>query len=91
MRVPQVLWNLLWKFQLLFYGTWLVRKIWYRHPLQRCRGWEGPCFSRMGVRRRQRTSYHDDTSNWNTLCPECQAAADAYWKERWDEYYAGCM
>lgn len=81
----------LWAFQLWFFSTWLVRKLWYRAPYQRCSGWEGPCTSRHGKERRQNTYYQQEASNWNTLCPKCQEAADAYWKERWDEYYAGCM
>lgn len=42
-------------------------------------------------RRRQRTQYVDDTSNWVTLCPSCHEENDAYWDEMWAEYYAGCL
>lgn len=45
-----------------------------------------------GDRRRQMTAYHNDESNWNTLCFEHQQEADAYWTERWQDYYnsRGC-
>lgn len=43
------------------------------------------------IRRRQKTSYVNDESNFAILCDECQKEADDYWQERWDEYYAGCM
>lgn len=49
------------------------------------------CHINRGHRRRQHTSYVDDKLNWARLCNECQADADEYWKERWDEYYAGLM
>ena len=43
------------------------------------------------VRYHQRTQYPEEGMNWVTLCPECRAENDAYWDERWDEYYRGCM
>lgn len=39
----------------------------------------------------QRTQYHDEESNWVTLCGPCREENDAYWDERWAEYYAGCL
>jgi hypothetical protein len=45
------------------------------------------CGALTACRRRQRTLYEDEESNWATLCPACQKEADAYWDERWAEYY----
>ena len=42
-------------------------------------------------RRRQKTQYVDEESNFSTLCDECQKEADEYWSERWAEYYVGCL
>ncbi|UDY80341.1 hypothetical protein AXY1_30 [Achromobacter phage AXY1] len=42
-------------------------------------------------RRRQLTQYVDEESNWNTHCQDCQAESDAYWEERWREYYSGLL
>ena len=39
------------------------------------------------TRNHQNTIYTDDTLNWATLCPMCQADMDAYWNERWNEYW----
>jgi hypothetical protein len=55
----------------------------------RCDGFDGPCMRMDAKRRRQNTQYTDEGRNWATFCPECQAAADDYWKERWDEYRSG--
>ena len=38
---------------------------------------------------RQNTDYHDEDLNWARLCDEHQEEADAYWDERWKEYWAG--
>ena len=40
-------------------------------------------------RRRQNTMYEDDESNYVTCCAECFEEIEAYWQERWDEYYSG--
>ena len=82
-----------WAWEVLFWlaGTWVARKAYYRPPYLRCHGWEGPCLSRAGKLTRQHTSYVHEPSNWDTLCPECQKAADAYWAERWAEYWASVM
>ncbi len=40
-------------------------------------------------RRRQNTAYVNKESNYATLCDSCQKEADAYWEERWQEYYSG--
>lgn len=53
-----------------------------------CQGWEGPCTSKNARRRRQNTQYVNDEANWVTLCDECMKDNDAYWDERWAEYYA---
>lgn len=42
-------------------------------------------------RYRQRTQYPDEESNWAALCGPCREENDAYWDERWAEYYAGCL
>ena len=52
-----------------------------------CTGWFGPCENE-GTKQRQNTQYEDDESNWVTLCPECMAECDSYWKERWAEVYS---
>lgn len=59
--------------------------------LLQCRGWDGPCERTDAIRQRQNTAYVDDESNWVTLCPECMKSNDAYWKDMWAEYYAGCI
>ncbi len=43
------------------------------------------------VRYRQRTMYHDDESNYATLCGECSEENDEYWDDMWADYYRGCM
>lgn len=40
---------------------------------------------------RQRTDYFDDKLNFVILCPKCEEENDEYWRERWDEYYQGCL
>lgn len=35
------------------------------------------------------TSYQDDTSNHMRCCVHCIREDDAYWREMWQEYYAG--
>jgi len=55
----------------------------------KCEG--NPLCTLPGSLRRQMTQYHHEPSNWATLCVEHQAEADEYWKERWADYYAGCM
>ena len=42
-------------------------------------------------RRRRNTAYADDASNFLTVCRECQDEDDAYYAERWADYYAGCL
>jgi hypothetical protein len=46
------------------------------------------CGIRNARKNRQRTSYHDDESNWANLCPSCQEEADEHWEEMWEEYYS---
>lgn len=43
------------------------------------------------VRYHQYTSYADEESNWVTLCPPCREENDKYWRDMWDEYYAGLL
>lgn len=47
------------------------------------------CGGTAAYKRRQNTAYLDEESNYCVLCEGCQVEADAYWQERWDEYYAG--
>jgi len=57
------------------------------HPVPRC-----GCGSTYRVMTRRRmTSYADDSMNFTTGCEACFDDEQAYWAERWDEYYAGCM
>lgn len=51
-----------------------------------CRTWRTDI-----LRRRQLTQYTDDASNWVTQCADCQAYADKYWEDRWQEYYSGLL
>lgn len=57
-------------------------------PVQ-CQGFGGPCARVDAKRQRQNTAYAEEERNWATYCPACQKAADAHWKEKWDEYYSG--
>jgi hypothetical protein len=50
------------------------------------------------IRYHQRTMYRydggpgdADDPNMVTLCPPCRAENDAYWDERWEEYYGGLL
>jgi hypothetical protein len=36
---------------------------------------------------RQNTQYGEDALNYARLCPTCQEDTDAYWAERWADYY----
>lgn len=33
----------------------------------------------------------DDPNRAGDLCDDCWEDYRAYWQERWDEYYAGCL
>lgn len=55
-----------------------------------CMGDEGPCNNK-GKAYRQNTAYDQKISNWRILCEECIKSNDAYWKERWAEYYNGLL
>jgi hypothetical protein len=46
---------------------------------------------RPGWLRRQNTQYADDRQNWSRLCDLHQEETDAYWQERWDEYWSGLL
>ena len=50
-----------------------------------------PGCAEVAARRHQITAYDDEESNWNELCLWHQAEADAYWQERWSDYYAGLL
>lgn len=43
------------------------------------------------AKRATRTAYVDPESNWEISCIDCFEEHDEYWRERWDEYYAGCF
>lgn len=55
-----------------------------------CMGYEGPCVN-TGKAYRQNTAYHKAISNWCILCEDCIKSNEAYWKERWEEYYSGLL
>lgn len=40
-------------------------------------------------RRRMNTMYYDEEMNWTTSCTPCFEEIEAYWAERWRDYYAG--
>ena len=42
-------------------------------------------------RRRQNTAYEKEEMNWVVLCDECHEENEAYWQERWDDYYGGLL
>lgn len=42
-------------------------------------------------RRHMNTAYVKEESNYETCCLECHEDHEEYWRERWSEYYAGCM
>lgn len=42
-------------------------------------------------KRRQNTNYVDDELNWVVACDPCFDEIEAYWAERWADYYAGCF
>jgi hypothetical protein len=44
------------------------------------------CDSPHGTNNRQPSAYADDSLNYATLCPLCQAVSDAYWYEMWEEH-----
>lgn len=45
------------------------------------------CGANDAERYRQNTLFTDEEKNWVKLCPDCRKENDAYWKERWDDYY----
>lgn len=55
-----------------------------------CHGWEGPCLN-IGKKRRQRTAYVDDKSNWVFLCDDCMSVNDTYWTDMWNDYYRSVL
>lgn len=55
-----------------------------------CEGAEGPC-TKPGRLTTQNTAYGKDLSNWRRLCDDCQKENDAYWAERWSEYWSSVL
>ena len=49
------------------------------------------CGAPNGERRRQRTCYVDEESNYATLCPACHEVNDEHWDEMWRDYYSGLL
>lgn len=43
------------------------------------------------TRRPTRTMYEDPESNFEISCIDCFEEHDDYWRERWDDYYAGLL
>lgn len=68
-------------------------------------GWLKPviecacCGTKVGVTRRQQNTLYKhegdpggpDDPNYVTLCEPCHDDNDAYWQERWQEYYSGLL
>jgi hypothetical protein len=46
-----------------------------------------PNCTKPGIKRRQRTAYVNDESNFVMLCEEHHKENDEYWNEQWEEYY----
>jgi hypothetical protein len=44
-----------------------------------------------GVVRVQNTQYENPLSNYAVYCEDCQAATDAYWDDRWSEYWSNVL
>lgn len=66
----------------------IVFKITKKKKKMKCEGWEGEkCNSNKAERYRMNTVYVEDEKNYRILCPDCQKACDAYWKEMWDELH----
>ena len=55
----------------------------------KCDGFEAPCEKSGAKWRRQNTNYPTDSENWKFLCDDCQNLSDEYWKDMWDDYWAG--
>ena len=45
----------------------------------------------VGKVRRQNTMYVKSIMNWIVACDPCFEEIEAYWAERWADYYAGCL
>lgn len=43
------------------------------------------------TRRQQDTAYEDDEKNFVECCEDCIIEINAYWAERWAEYYGGLL
>lgn len=41
--------------------------------------------------RHQNTAYNEVLSNYHVLCDLCDEENEAYWKERWEDYYSGLL
>ena len=53
---------------------------------QQCRKW-----FKYPKRRRQNTAYVDDEKNYVICCDKGFEEIEAYWAERWAEYYSSCF
>lgn len=42
-------------------------------------------------KRRMNTAYNDDKMNWETSCVACYEDHQDVWRERWAEYWSGCL
>jgi hypothetical protein len=49
------------------------------------------CGEAHGTVQHQYTAYVDEIQNWIIACEPCSEQINEYWKERWAEYYAGCL
>ena len=53
-----------------------------------------PCCNRQVntlAKRLMNTQYANPEDNYIYSCKECWEKSEDYWKERWEEYYNGCM
>lgn len=53
-----------------------------------------PCCGELSTtieRRPQNTLYVDESMNWFIGCLACHEDNEAYWAERWAEYYSGVL
>lgn len=85
----------LWRLRMLWYslcewGIITTHRILAKLGFTMCQGFQGPC-CRLGTRQPRNTAYADEASNWVTMCPRCAEAEAEHWRERWEEYYSGCL
>lgn len=60
-------------------------KLWFGY-CERCERWFV-----YPKKRRQSTTYENDSDNFTTCCMDCYLQGEEYWSERYEEYYRGLM